>query len=97
MKEFVEIIGWAETAVWGVPNGEEKLFSAFPMGCLREGELAVFKNESWKRFHAKFYEPDANTGNGMLVFADGEGCEAFVDYMLKNHQELKYDNRENAG
>jgi hypothetical protein len=97
MKEFIDTIGWAEAEVWNIPVGEEKLFSAFPMNCLREGELTVFKNESWKRFHAKFYQPDGNSGNGMLVFADGKGCEAFVDYMMKNHRELKYENLENAG
>jgi len=32
----------------------------------------------------------------MLVFADDKGCEAFADYMMKNHQELEYENRENA-
>ena len=97
MKEFVDMVGLAEAEVWNMSEDGEKLFSAFPMDCLREDELPVFKNEAWKRFHAKFFQSDANPSSGMLVFDDAAGCEAFVDYMLENHRELAYENREDAG
>jgi hypothetical protein len=32
----------------------------------------------------------------MLVFDDWAGCEAFVDYMLENHQALAYENHEDV-
>jgi hypothetical protein len=96
IKEFIEVIGRPEAEVWNIPVGDEKLSSTLPMDCLREGELSVVKNESWKRFNTNFYQSDGNSGGGMLVFADDKGCEAFGDYMMENHQDLKYENREKA-
>ena len=97
MEEFVNMTKWAEEQIRPFRNDNrdiQKLFSTFPMDCLGDEEVPLFKEGAWERFRATFYQSDGIPGVGMLVFEDGDGIIAFTDYMLDNHSDLRYEGKE---
>jgi hypothetical protein len=66
----------------------EKASGSFPMDCLNEEQIDIVTNQSWERFHAKFYTSDGPPEKGLLVFEDKDGSDAFSEWMDQAHSDL---------
>jgi hypothetical protein len=74
----------------------EKASGSFPMDCLNEEQIDIVTNQSWERFHAKFYTSDGPPEKGLLVFEDKDGSDAFSEWMDQAHSDLIHQTLEDS-
>ena len=74
----------------------EKASGSFPMDCLNEEQIDIVTNQSWERFHAKFYTSDGPPEKGLLVFEDKDGSDAFSEWMDQAHSDLIHQTLEDC-
>jgi hypothetical protein len=72
MECFIALMDWvdSESEVWAFDLGNENIEKAsgsFPMDCLNEEQIDIVTNQSWERFHAKFYTSDGPPEKGLQV------------------------------
>ncbi len=101
MECFIALMDWveSESEVWAFNFGNENIEKAsgsFPMDCLNEEQIDIVTNQSWERFHAKFYTSDGPPEKGLLVFEDKDGSDAFSEWMDQAHSDLIHQTLEDS-